>query len=122
MANNIKQLAITDDVLSLITNMEYYNKKIDILLRQQVDRDFDDNTKESLSDNKLDIRLACMTACISTVEWIDNCIANYRALITKANEITDSNKLKINMEDNNESAIVSDKVTTSSPASEQSTF
>ena len=122
MASNSKKLSITDDVLSLITNMEYYNKKIDILLRQQVDRDFDDNTKESLSDNKLDIRLACMTACISTVEWIDNCIANYRALITKANEITDSSKLKINMEDNNETTIVSDKVTTTSPTTEQSTF
>lgn len=79
------KLESTKELTSLINNIEYYNNQIDELLKKEVDTNLNKFGVSDSSDKDVDIQLACLTACLSTNDWIKDCIKNYKILIQKAN-------------------------------------
>lgn len=123
MTDNTKlKLECYKDVTSLVNNMEYYNNQIETQLRKQVDIDLNKSTTDMTEDNDIDIdiRLACLTACVATNDWIKDCIKNYRVLLEKANLgiMPKSNKEKDNEAESTTTTIAE----TTEPQAQQSGF
>ena len=85
MVKRVYNLTCTDDLTSLIKNMEYYNEQINETVRKEVDLNLNKYGMDDAVDSNIDVQLACLNACLATYEWVNDCIVNYRILIQKAN-------------------------------------
>lgn len=85
MVKKFYTLTCTEELTSLIKNMEYYHKQINDMVRKEIDLNINKFDMDAATESNIDIQLACLNACLATNDWITDCISNYRVLIQKAN-------------------------------------
>jgi len=85
MVKKVYNLTCTDDLTSLIKNMEYYHAQINEVVKKEIDLNLNKYDMDEAANSNVDIQLACLNACLATNDWITDCITNYRILIQKAN-------------------------------------
>ena len=85
MVKKAYKLSCTEDLESLIKNMEYYHTQINEVVKKEIDLNLNKYDMDEAANSNVDIQLACLNACLATNDWITDCITNYRILIQKAN-------------------------------------